>query len=114
MIRGEVWWADLGIPLGSEPGFKRPVIILQDNLFNKSRIRTIAVASITSNLSLAEAPGNVLLEKEESGLRKDGVINISKISTIDKLRLIEKIGSITRLTEEKMNNGVELVLGLRR
>lgn len=114
MIRGEIWWADLGIPFGSEPGFKRPVIILQDNLFNKSRIRTIVVASITSNLSLAEAPGNVLLEKEESGLRKDGVINVSQISTIDKLRLIEKIGNITRTTEEKVNAGVELVLGLRK
>ncbi len=113
MIRGEIGWADLGIPFGSEPGLKRPVLILQDNLFNKSRIRTIVVASITSNLSLAEAPGNVLLGKEESGLRKDGVINISQISTIDKLRLIEKIGNITILTEEKMNDGIELILGLR-
>ncbi|MCK5200773.1 MAG: type II toxin-antitoxin system PemK/MazF family toxin [Spirochaetales bacterium] len=112
MIRGEIWWADLGIPFGSEPGFKRPVIILQDNLFNKSRIRTIVVASITSNLSLAEAPGNILLEKKESNLPKDGVINVSQISTIDKLRLIEKIGTISRTTEEKMNDGVELVLGI--
>ena len=111
MIRGEIWWADLGIPFGSEPGFKRPVIILQDNLFNKSRIRTIVVASITSNLSLAEAPGNILLEKEESDLPKDGVINVSQISTIDKLRLIEKISSISRTTEEKVNAGVKLVLG---
>ena len=112
MIRGEIWWADLGIPFGSEPGFKRPVIILQDNLFNKSRIRTIVVATITSNLSLAEAPGNILLEKKESNLPKDGVINVSQISTIDKLRLIEKIGTISRTTEEKMNDGVELVLGI--
>ena len=112
MIRGEIWWADLGIPFGSEPGFKRPVIILQDNLFNKSRIRTIVVASITSNLSLAEAPGNILLEKEESDLPKDGVINVSQISTIDKLRLIEKISSISRTTEEKVNAGVKLVLGI--
>ena len=112
MIRGEIWWADLGIPFGSEPGFKRPVIILQDNLFNKSRIRTIVVASVTSNLSLAEAPGNILLEKKESNLPKDGVINVSQISTIDKLRLIEKIGTISRTTEEKMNDGVELVLGI--
>ena len=112
MIRGEIWWADLGIPFGSEPGFKRPVIILQDNLFNKSRIRTIVVASITSNLSLAEAPGNILLEKEESDLPKDGVINVSQISTIDKLRLIEKIGTISRTTEEKVNAGVKLVLGI--
>ena len=111
MIRGEIWWADLGIPFGSEPGFKRPVVILQDNLFNKSRIRTTIVASISSNLSLAEAPGNVLLEKEESSLTKDGVINVSQISTIDKNRLIEKIGTISRSTEEKINDGVRLILG---
>ena len=113
MIRGEIWWADLGIPFGSEPGFKRPVVVLQDNSFNKSRIRTTVVVSVTSNLSLVEAPGNVFLEQEESGLTKNGVINVSQISTIDKHRLIEKIGNITRTTEEKMNDGVELVLGLR-
>ncbi|MEA1912101.1 MAG: type II toxin-antitoxin system PemK/MazF family toxin [Spirochaetota bacterium] len=112
MIRGEIWWADLGIPFGSEPGFKRPVLILQDNLFNKSRIKTIIVVSITSNLLLAEAPGNIILEKEESNLSKDGVINVSQISTIDKHRLIEKIGNISRITEEKVDTGVELVLGL--
>ncbi|MEA1910137.1 MAG: type II toxin-antitoxin system PemK/MazF family toxin [Spirochaetota bacterium] len=112
MIRGEIWWADLGIPFGSEPGFKRPVVVLQDNLFNKSRIRTTVVALITSNLSLTEAPGNVFLDKKESSLSKNGVINVSQISTIDKHRLIEKIGNISRITEEKVDTGVELVLGL--
>ncbi len=112
MIRGEIWWADLGLPFGSEPGFKRPVLVQQSNLFNKSRIHTTIVISITSNLTLIDAPGNVFLDKGESGLPKDGVINVSQISTIDKQRLIEKIGVITKITEEKINNGVELILGL--
>ena len=114
MIRGEIWWADLGLPFGSEPGFKRPVLVLQDNLFNKSRIHTTIVLSITSNLSLSEAPGNVFLDKEESGLPKDGVINVSQISTIDKQRLIEKIGTISRTTVEKIDAGIKLVLGFEQ
>ena len=112
MTRGEIWWADLGIPFGSEPGFNRPVVILQDNSFNKSKIRTTVVLSISTNMLLADAPGNVLLKKKESRLPKDGVINVSQISTIDKQRLIEKIGSISTTTEERIDAGVKLVLGL--
>lgn len=112
MIRGEIWWADLGLPLGSEPGFKRPVLIIQENSFNRSRIQTVIVASITSNSALGEAPGNVYLNKEESGLPKDGVINISQISTIDKRRLLEKAGVLTRLTISEVNIGLEMVLNL--
>jgi len=114
MIRGEIWWADLGLPFGSEPRFNRPVIIFQDNSFNKSKIRTTVVLSISTNLLLADAPGNVLLKKEESRLPKDGVINVSQISTIDKQRLIEKIGTISTSTEEKIDTGVKLVLGLNQ
>jgi len=112
MIRGEIWWADLGLPLGSEPGFKRPILIIQDNSFNRSRIQTVIVASITSNSALGEAPGNVYLNKEESGLPKDGVINISKISTIDKRRLLEKVGVLSRLTISEVNIGLEMILNL--
>lgn len=112
MIRGEIWWADLGLPLGSEPGFKRPVLIIQENSFNRSRIQTVIVASITSNSALGEAPGNVYLNKEESGLPKDGVINISQISTIDKRRLLEKAGVLTRLTISEVNIGLEMILNL--
>jgi mRNA interferase MazF len=70
MIRGEIWWADLGIPFGSESGFKRPAVIIQDDAFNRSNIQTVIVTSITTNLNLADAPGNVYLEKDESGLSK--------------------------------------------
>jgi len=113
MIRGEIWWADLGMPLGSEPGFKRPVVIIQDDLFNQSRIQTTIVASITSNLNLAEAPGNIYLEKSESGLSRDGVINISQISTLDKTRLKNKIGTLTIDTIRKINSGLKLIFNIQ-
>ena len=113
MILGEIWWADLGIPFGSEPGFKRPVIIIQDDAFNRSQIQTIIVASITTNLDLADAPGNVYLEKEDSGLPKDGVINISQISTIDKRRLTEKVCVLSQSTMAKVTYGIKLILNLQ-
>ncbi len=113
MIRGEIWWADLGIPLGSEPGFKRPVIIIQDDAFNGSQIQTIIVASITTNSELADAPGNVYLEKEDSGLPKDGVINISQISTIDKRRLTEKVCVLSQSTMNEVTYGIKLILNLQ-
>ena len=113
MIRGEIWWADFGIPFGSEPGFKRPVVIIQDDSFNKSKISTIIVASITTNLNLAEAPGNVFIEKEESGLSKNGVINISQISTIDKKRLTEKVCVLSQSSMSKIDYGLKLVLNIQ-
>lgn len=112
-MRGEIWWADLGIPFGVKPGFKRPVLVLQSNVFNKSRIDTTIVVSITSNLTLADSPGNVLLEKKESDLSKNGVINVSQISTIDKQRLIEKSGSISTSTQQKVDEGIQQILDLR-
>ena len=113
MIRGEIWWADPGIPFGSEPGFKRPVVIIQDDSFNKSKISTIIVASITTNLNLAEAPGNVFIEKEESGLSKNGVINISQISTIDKKRLTEKVCVLSQSSMSEIDYGLKLVLNIQ-
>ena len=113
MIRGEIWWADLGIPFGSEPGFKRPVVIIQDDSFNNSKINTVIVASITTNLNLSDAPGNVLIEKEESGLSKNGVINISQISTIDKKRLTEKVCVLSQSSISEMDYGLKLVLNIQ-
>ncbi len=112
MIRGEIWWADLGLPQGSGPGFRRPVVIIQDDAFNRSRISTVIVASITSNLALAEAPGNVFLDVRESNLPKDSVINVSQIATLDKLCLIEKAGELPPDTLTELNQGLELVFGL--
>ncbi|TGK22050.1 type II toxin-antitoxin system PemK/MazF family toxin, partial [Leptospira stimsonii] len=86
MIRGDIWWVDLGIPFGSEPVFKRPVLIIQDDSFNESNISTVVSIAITSNLNLSEAPGNVLISKKESNLSKDSVVNVSQIVTLDKER----------------------------
>lgn len=113
MIRGEIWWADLGMPFGSEPGFKRPVVVIQDDSFNRSRIRTVIVASITTNMNLADAPGNVHIEKEESGLPKDGVVNISQISTIDKRRLTEKVCVLSQSSLSEIDFGLKLILNIQ-
>jgi mRNA interferase MazF len=108
ITRGEVWWADLGEPKGSAPGFERPTVIIQTNAANSSRIQTAIVAIITSNLALRNALGNVFLSIAESGLEKDSVINVSQLVTIDKESLLERV---TQLPFEKM---LEVDEGLRR
>ncbi|MBI9102197.1 MAG: type II toxin-antitoxin system PemK/MazF family toxin [Spirochaetales bacterium] len=113
MIRGEIWWADLGIPFGSEPGFKRPVVVIQDDSFNRSKIRTTIIASITTNLNLADAPGNVFIESEETGLPKNGVVNISQVSTIDKRRLTEKVCVLSQSSMSEIDYGLKLVLNIQ-
>jgi mRNA interferase MazF len=112
MIRGEIWWADFGIPFGSEPGYKRPVFIIQDDDFNKSKINTIIVIPITSNLMLGDAPGNVYLEKDVSGLSKESVIVVSQLGVLDKSRMIEKIGKLNKGVIQDIEDGIKLVLGL--
>lgn len=111
-MRGELWWTDFGLPFGSEPGFHRPILIVQDDAFNKSKINTVIIVPLTTNLALAEAPGNVLLEKEESGLTKDSVLVVSQLSAIDKKRLIEFAGKIEKQTLEEVEEGIKLVLGM--
>ena len=113
MICGEIWWADLGIPFGSEPEYKRPIVIIQNDAFNKSKIQTTVVACITTNLNLIEAPGNVYLETEESGLPKNGVVNISQLSTIDRKRLIEKVRLLPQSTMSEIDFGLKLVLNIQ-
>ncbi len=112
MTRGEIWWADFGVPFGSEPGFHRPVLIIQDDAFNKSAIKTIIVIPLTTNMMLESAPGNVLLNKEESGLSKDSVIVISQIGVIDKARLVEKATKLSKGSIEEVEDGIRLVLGV--
>jgi mRNA interferase MazF len=99
-------------PRGSEPGFKRPVVIVQANEFNASRIRTIIVASITTNLALASAPGNVLLPRRTSGLREDSVINVSQVSYIDCTCLDNYVGKLPAHIQTSVDAGLRLVLGL--
>lgn len=110
--RGEIWWADLGEPAGSEPSLRRPVLIIQDNQYNLSRIATVIILSITSNTILADMPGNILLAREESGLPKESVINVSQIATVDKSWLENKVGAISQTLMEEVDYGLGLVLGL--
>jgi mRNA interferase MazF len=88
VYRGEIWWASLPDPMGSEPGYRRPVLIVQDDIFTQSRINTVIVVIITSNTQLAEAPGNTLFQSKATGLPKDSVANVSQVFTIDKNFLI--------------------------
>lgn len=111
--RGEIWWASLGTPEGSSPGYRRPVVVTQSNLFNESRINTIIVCALSSNLSLAKAPGNLKLEKSKSlGLTKESVINVSQIYTVDKSFLTKKIGKLSSSQISDLNDGLKLVLSL--
>ncbi len=112
MIRGELWWIDLGMPYGSEPGYRRPVLIIQNDYFNKSNIHTTVIVPLTTNLNYAEVPGNILLRKNESKLNKDSVIVTSQIKVIDKARFIEKIAKVNKAIIEKVENNILLVLGM--
>lgn len=110
--RGQLWWAELPNPSGSEPGFTRPVLVIQTDSFNQSRISTVVVVAITSNLRLAKAPGNVSLSKDKSGLAKESVANVSQISTLDKQNLTEVIGTLDRLTMQQIEEGIKLLLSV--
>jgi mRNA interferase MazF len=112
MRRGEIWWAGLPEPVGSEPGYRRPVLVIQADDFNRSRIATAIVAVITSNLKLAEAPGNVLLPKKATGLSKDSVVNVSQVLTVDKGYLTERIGELPKYLLEQVEDGLRLVMEL--
>ena len=112
MRHGEIWWAALGTPRGSEPGFRRPVLIVQANEFTESRIRTVLAAAVTSNTRLASAPGNVLVRRKESNLRKDSVVNVSQIVTLNKSALMERVGLLPSRLRAKVDEGLRLVLAL--
>jgi mRNA interferase MazF len=110
MVRGEIWWAALPLPEGSKPAKQRPVLIIQCDNYNRSKINTVICASITSNVELASHPGNLLLEKSISGLDKTSVINFSQIATIDKTDLIKQVCMLPKFMIEKINSCLKLVL----
>lgn len=112
MKRGEIWWASLPAPVGSGPGMRRPVLVVQANPFNESRINTVVVAAITSNLALAEAPGNVRVGKSESGLTKPSVVNVSQVLTIDRGFLTNRVRALPGATMQRVDEGLRLVLSL--
>ena len=112
MKRGEIWWADLEEPSASEPGYRRPVLIVQADEFNQSRINTVIVLVLTTNLRLAAAPGNVKLSRAKSKLAKESVVNVSQILTLDKSFLTERAGKLDGRTMELVDDGLRLVLAL--
>jgi len=112
MERGEVWWASLPDPTASEPGFRRPILIIQSDTFNRSRIRTLIAVVLTSNLRLAEAPGNVLMPSYETGLPKDSVANVSQVITVDRSFLTEKCGKLPSRLVGAIDDGLRLAMSL--
>jgi mRNA interferase MazF len=111
IAQGEVWWADLGDPDGSEPGFRRPVVIVQGDAFNRSALRTVVCVALTGNLRWADAPGNVRLTARATGLPKESVANVSQLVTLDRDTLIERIGRISASQLERVLTGIDVVLG---
>lgn len=112
MKRGEIWWASLPAPAGSGPGFRRPVVVIQSNPFNSSRIATTIVAVVTSNLALADAPGNVRVNRSESGLTKPSVVNVSQLLTLDRSFLTARIRALPAQAVARIDEGLRLVLEL--
>ena len=108
--QGEVFWIDLGEPEGSEPGYRHPHVVVQNNVFNRSRINTVVVCALTSNLKRADVPGNVLLKKGEANLKKDSVVKVSQVVTVDKTDLAERIGALSPARVKQIISGIRLLL----
>jgi mRNA interferase MazF len=109
--QGEVWWAELQTPKGSEPGFRRPLVVVQGDALNRSRIATVVCVPLTSNLKWVDAPGNVLLKSRTTGLPKDSVANVSQVVTLDKTTLTERVGKLGTANVELLLSGIDVVLG---
>lgn len=111
IAQGEVWWADLPAPAGSGPGFRRPVVVVQGDALNRSRIATVVCVLLTSNLRWADAPGNLALSARVTGLPKDSVANVSQILSLDRDLLTERVGNVPRAKLELLFSGIDVVLG---
>ena len=110
IVQGDVFWLDMGTPQGSGPGLRRPHVVVQNDVFNASRIQTTVLCAVTSNLDRAKAPGNVLLRKGEANLPRPSVVNVSQIVTVDRFLLKEKIGTLSRLKVREIVAGLCLIL----
>ena len=108
--QGDIYWVDLEEPKGSEPGYRHPHVVVQNNLFNRSKIGTIIVCALTSNLKRADAPGNVLLEKKEANLPKPSVVNVSQVLTVGRMQLGEYMGTLSSGRVREILDGIKLVL----
>lgn len=112
VARGEVWWADFGEPVGSEPGYRRPALVVSSDRFNRSRIRTVIVTAVTSNMRLASAPGNVVVATGAAGLAKHSVVNVTQTMVVDRSRLTTLAGRLPPTLLRQVDDGLRLVLGL--
>ncbi len=110
IVQGDVFWIDLGESSGAEPGYRHPHVVVQNNVFNRSRLNTVVVCVLTSNLKRAEAPGNVLLEKDEANLPKQSVVNVTQIFTVDRGDLVERIGRLSRERVRQILDGILLLM----
>ena len=108
--QGEIYWIDLGEPVGAQSAYRHPHVVIQNNVFNRSRIATVVVCALTSNLKRANAPGNVLLEIDEANLPKQSVVNVSQIFTVSKDQLQQKIGTLSKERIEQILSGIKLVI----
>ena len=111
IAQGDIWWADLAVPGGSEPGFRRPIVVVQGDAFNRSSLQTVVAVPLTSNLKWVDAPGNVRLSARTTGLPRDSVANVSQIVTIDKTTLTERVGKLSATKLELVLAGIDVVLG---
>lgn len=111
-LHGQIWWADLDLPVGSAPGYRRPVLVVSSDRFNRSRIATVIAVVVTTNLRLAAAPGNVRLAAHDSGLGEDSVVNVSQIVTLDRTQLTDRVGTADADTLRQVDAGLRLVLGM--
>jgi mRNA interferase MazF len=111
--QGDIYWIDFEEPSGSEPGYRHPHVVVQNNVFNRSEIRTVVVCALTSNLKRGNVPGNVLLDKKETNLPKQSVVNVSQIFTVDKTQLTEHVGTLSPKRVQEILNGIKLVLDPR-
>ena len=111
IAQGEVWWADLDDPIGSQPGFRRPVVVVQGDSLNFSQISTVVCVPLTSNLHWADAPGNVRLTARTTGLPKDSVANVSQITALDRSILVRRVGKLPLKKLDSLISGIQIVLG---
>jgi mRNA interferase MazF len=114
MKRGEIYWTDFGEVVGSRPAFRRPVVIVQDNLYNDTRLATVIVLALTTNAKLSTMRGNVFIAAAESGLPQDSVANVTQLYTINKLELTDKVSQLSEAVMDLVDDGLKLVLGLKR
>lgn len=110
VCQGDIYWIDMGCPTGSKMAYKHPYVVIQNNVFNKSKMNTVLVCALTSNIQKAAIPGNVLLEKDEGNLHKQSVVNVSQITTVDKNELTNKIGTLSKKRLYQVLDGINLLI----